>query len=97
MENNVKAKLIVETFKRFTDDAIRQYINAEADLARAKAGSDLWEKDPVNDFGWNPYDVIQAQKVVEKTREEKYAREEVLAYAIDVFLEKIPGKKEEKE
>ena len=90
MENNVKAKLIVDIIRRFAVSATTEYINAKAEMARTQMGHDLWEKEPRNELGWSPYKVEIAEKMVELKLKEKIAREKVLAYAIDVFLEKIP-------
>lgn len=90
MKNSTKAKIIVDEIRRSATSATSQYINAEADLVKAQTGFDLWEKSPENDLGWNPYNVEIEEKTVVRKLEEKAARDEVLAYAIHVFLDKIP-------
>lgn len=92
MENYEKAKHIVDIIRRYTEDAVARYIRAEADMARAEAGSELWEKehkDEVGCFSRDPYNVEMARNLVDSTQKEKLTREEILAYTINVFLDKI--------
>lgn len=92
MENAEKAKHIVEIIRRYTEDAVTEYIRAEANMARAEIGSELWEKEHKNEvgcFSQDPYNVEIARDRVDRTQKEKLAREEVLAYAINIFLNKI--------
>lgn len=92
MENNVKAKLIVDVIRRFAAAATADYIRARADEASAQTEYNLWKREQENDFGCHPHDVEIKKEIVARALEEKKAREEVLAYAIDVFLEKISDK-----
>jgi hypothetical protein len=66
-------------------------VNAVAEEARCETGHDIWEKENKNELGFsrNPFNKEHAIKQVNRTREEKLAREEVLDYAIEVFLNKI--------
>lgn len=96
MDNKIKAKIIVDIIRERVASVTTQYIRAVAEQAGVQEGHNLWEKDPNNDLGWNPYNVDAAEKLVANRLEEKLAREEVLTYAIDVFLEKIPNQEENK-
>jgi hypothetical protein len=91
VEESEKAKAIVSVMRRMVRDASTYHIHAVADLAKAEKGKELWEKDNSEDMGFSrcPYNVDIAQKRVDSTLKEKLAREEVLEYAIDVFLDKI--------
>lgn len=90
MNNSTKAKIIVDVIKNYAASATFGYIDAEADLARAQMGHDLWKEENYDSLELNPYNTETAQKMVTLKREEKAARDEVLAYAIEVFLNKIP-------
>jgi hypothetical protein len=95
MENKDKAAIIIAVVKQKVELATNDYINAKADLAKAELGDQLWkeEEEKQGGLGWSqsPYRVDPARKRVAKTLEEKVARDEVLAYAIEVFLNKIPS------
>jgi hypothetical protein len=93
MENSDKAKIIVLTVKQKVEIAANDYITAKADLASAEMGDKLWKEEEakIGSIGFSqcPYNVELKRKRVRKAMEEKLAREEVLAYAIEVFLSKI--------
>jgi hypothetical protein len=91
MENSDKAKIIVGLLKDKLRQGISDYINARAEQAKAQVGSEFWvEQDgDMMGFSRNPYNTELAAKKVERTLKEKRARQEVLDYAIDVFLNKI--------
>jgi len=90
MKNKQKAKIIVDVIRMYAVSATREYINAEADLAKTQMGHDIWEKEYTDDLSMNPYKIEPVKKIVVRKQEERLARKEVLKYAIDVFLEKIP-------
>lgn len=90
MDNKEKAKIIVNIVRIQVENATATYIRAEADLARAEMGSQLWgkeHKDEVGCFSCDPYNVEAEKERVARALKERRAREEVLAYAIDVFLD----------
>ena len=91
MENKDKAKHIIEILRRYTSDAIVRYISANADVARAEMGHALWEKENKDEIGLcrNPYNIEAKKKQTDREQKEKSAREEILEYAITVFLDKI--------
>ena len=91
MEKSDKAKIIVEELRRKLERGICDYISARAEQAKAQVGSEFWEEknSDMMGFGRNPYNTELAAKNVERTLKEKRARQEVLDYAIDVFLSKI--------
>ena len=91
MDNSEKAKLIVKLVKMKLEQGVENYIKARADLAKAQMGHGLWEKENKDNlgFGRNPFQMELAQKRVDHTRKEKDARQELLDYAVEVFLSKI--------
>ena len=91
MEDKLKAKIIVDVIKRKVEEAAIKHINAKAEEARVKVGHEFWEKEQGDYIGFstNPYNIDRAIKSVAEALEEKLARQEVLNYAIDVFLDKI--------
>lgn len=95
MKNSEKAKHIMYLVKDDVNSRTNFYINAIGDLAKIEAEHEAWQKaDDLHisgGLGSNPNEreVIFAKKRVAKTQEEKIAREEVLKYAIDTFLDKI--------
>lgn len=92
MEDKEKAKIIVDIIRRQVDGATATYIRTEADLAKAEMGSQLWEKehkDEMGCFDHNPYNVEVEREQVDRALKERRAKEEVFAYAMDVFLDKI--------
>ena len=93
MENSEKAKIIISIIKQKVEAASVDYINARAALSSAEMGKSLWEKEEDRQgnigFSKSPYNVELKEKAVKRTLEEKLAREEVLAYAIDIFLNKL--------
>lgn len=93
MENSEKAKHIVTIVRFKFSDGISQYTRAVGDLAQIKAESAAWEKEnrDAGGLGWTTMEtqLKYAEDQVIKTRTEMAAREEILNYAIDVFLDKI--------
>ena len=91
MENSEKAKHIVDLVRMKLDQGIDVYIRARADLASSQTGSELWEKaNPASiGFSSNPYNVDLRQRAVDEALKEKLARQELLDYAIEIFLNKI--------
>ena len=90
MDNKQKAKIIVATIRREVEYATNKYVNARAELAKNAEGSAFWEKEHDSlDFAYNPYNIDTSQKFVTQTYKEKAAREEVLKYTIEVFLDNL--------
>jgi hypothetical protein len=98
MSNAGKAECIVALLTRELEIAASQHICAVADLAKAETGKALWDKheEEQGNIGWSqaPYNVESARARVTTTLAEKMTRKEVLDYAIEVFISKIPDKKE---
>ncbi len=95
MENSEKAKWIIDVVRRSAAAANCTHINAVGDLAKEQTMHDLWEKENKGFLDSNPRNITFAAKRVNQTLVEKLARDKVLAYAIDVFLDKIPQTDEE--
>ena len=99
ISNADKAAIIVGIITRKVERAMSDYIKAKADLAKAETGKELWEKHEeergymASAFNQAPYNVDLAWKRVTSTSEERMACQEVLDYAIEVFLSKIPDEK----
>ena len=95
MDNSEKAKHIIDIIRRYASDATVRYINASANMARAEMGHALWEKENKGEIGCfcrDPYNVKWEKEQMDRAQKEKSAREEVLEYAIDIFLDKIETK-----
>jgi hypothetical protein len=94
-----RQQVIVGLIKRKVKRATSDYINAKADLAKTETGKQLWEKheeergDIASAFNQAPYDVNRARAQVTTSWAELMVCQEVLDYAIEVFLSKIPDEK----
>lgn len=96
MENKEKAKIIISLIKYKVDEANRKYISARVNAEGVRLGNELFEESNKNDIGFsrNPYNVEAASKEVTMTLDNLLNIEEILKYAIDVFLDKIEDKNE---
>ena len=92
MKNSEKAKIVVELVRRKVRASISDYINASADLVKAQTEQKMWEKEE-KESGMIPYgrgnNIDILRKRMDKSYEEKEACQEVLDYAIEVFINKI--------
>lgn len=99
MENSEKAKHIVTIVRFKFSEGMGQYTRAVGNLAQIKAESAAWEKEnkETGGLGWNTTEtqLKYAEDQVIKTRTEMAAREEILNYATDIFLDKIVTEEEE--
>lgn len=91
MKHTEKAKHIIEIIRSFTEVSTTAYIRAVGELAKVKTEAEMIEREEKRngEFGFRVPSIDIEEKTVAQTLKEKQAREEILVYAIDVFLEQI--------
>ena len=94
MENSEKAKAIVELCRRMVRESTTHFIRAEAELASAEKGHEMWEEEEnrigsLGSFQRDPYNVEVCRDRRDDEHIKKEYWQEVLDYAIEVFLGKI--------
>jgi len=100
LSNATKAHAIVELIRREVRSQTSHYISAKADLAKAETGRQMEESENERQgymrsaWSQDSYNVESHTKRVTKTYTELRDREEVLEYAIKVFIDMIPDEEE---
>jgi hypothetical protein len=104
LSNRKKAHAIVDLIRREVRSQTSHYISAKADLAKAEMGKEMQEREDErqgfigSSWSQDPYNVDISKKRAASTYKELRDREEVLEYAVNVFIDMLPDEeKEEKE
>ena len=94
LSDGQKAKEIIRIVRAEVGRSTSQYITAFGNLKKEEAESNMWDKQQEKDgtIDFSPYHVENKRKIMDNANEQKQYRDAILAYAINVFLDKIGEK-----